>query len=368
MLTHEGKRPDIQGLRAWAVIFVVIAHISPTAFPGGFIGVDIFFVISGLVITQQMIRLKAEYPKQFLAHFYARRVRRILPSAILVLLLSFFATSYFLGVVAENDFKGDAGWVALFLANFHFQTLSLDYFAVGMQASPLQHYWSLAIEEQFYLVWPALFLLLTARRTNFKLATSVIATLVAISLIFSIYSTEVNKSPQFFNSFTRVWELGAGVLLALISKRPKLSITLELALLGSLILMGLYISSSMQWPRRTAVPVILVTSILLLRADTTQFSILKLRIFTYLGDLSFLIYLFHWPILIIVKSVRVSFDNFAVFIVLALTLFASILTHYIFEKPLRNSQLLIRKPLLTVSSSLIAISALATYFITTYNG
>jgi peptidoglycan/LPS O-acetylase OafA/YrhL len=368
MQERAQKRRDIQGLRAWAVLFVLIGHLAPGIFPGGFIGVDIFFVISGFVITQQMISLREKYPHSFLRNFYARRIRRIMPSAIFVLLLTFWATRYYLGIVAENDYKGSAGWVSLFLANFHFQKLSLDYFAAGQVIQPIQHFWSLSIEEQFYLIWPALFLVLSAIWLRSRATVAFLIFFIATSLTFSLYYSEGLKGPIFFNSFARVWELALGALLVYLPRRFKFSSTLEIATLALLLIAGLTVAPSMQWPRLTAVPVIIATCYLLHRGEGSKFSILSSGPMGYIGDLSYLIYLWHWPILIIVKNTRPIYDGRTIGIVLLLTLIATLVTHYAVEKPLRSSDLLLRKPIATIASALSLTTVISSYFFLTYKG
>ena len=362
------KRSDIQGLRAWAVLLVVCGHLFPEFLPGGFIGVDIFFIISGYVITQQMSRLRVEYPHSFLRNFYTRRIRRILPSALFVILISLFATHYYLGIVAENDFKGSAGWVTIFLGNFHFQSESLNYFSSGIVIQPLQHFWSLSIEEQFYLIWPALFLALWLIFKKERALVIALTAFAVLSLSYSIYSSEALKGSLFFNSFARVWELALGALLYLYPRRFKFLLLLETLVLALLLISAFTISPSMQWPRLTAIPVAALTAYLLLREENGGVSILKLAPMQFIGELSYLIYLWHWPILIIVKSTRLQYDHTSVVIILILTSLASLFTHYAIEKPLRRSEFLLKRPILTISGAISSIALASGYFFLTYKG
>ncbi len=362
------KRSDIQGLRAWAVLLVVCGHLFPEFLPGGFIGVDIFFIISGFVITQQMSRLRVEHPHSFLRNFYTRRIRRILPSALFVILISLIVTRFYLGIVAENDFKGSAGWVTIFLGNFHFQGESLNYFSSGIVIQPLQHFWSLSIEEQFYLIWPALFLALWLLFKEKRALVIALTTFAALSLAYSIYSSEVLKESLFFNSFARVWELALGALLYLYPRRFKFLPLLEAFVLALLLISAFRISPSMQWPRLTAIPVALLTAYLLLRSEDSHNSILKLAPMQFIGELSYLIYLWHWPILIIVKSTRPQYDNTSVAIILILTTVASLFTHYAIEKPIRRSELLLKRPILTITVAISLVALTSGYFFLTYKG
>ena len=149
-------RPDIQGLRALAVLLVIVAHAGFSTFAGGFVGVDVFFVISGFLITSLLVREATRSGRISLAGFYARRARRILPAAALVAIATVVASIVFLPLVRAVEVIKDSVWVAAFAANIRFASVGTDYFAQGEPASPLQHYWSLSVEEQYYLVWPLL--------------------------------------------------------------------------------------------------------------------------------------------------------------------------------------------------------------------
>src|ERR1700751_5309705 len=151
-------RPDIEGMRAVAVGLVVLYHGFHAPFTGGFVGVDVFFVISGFLITNLLLQEKTRNGRISISRFYARRVRRILPAATLVVLATVFAVYYWLGFIAGNQIADDAKWTAVFMANVHFGLLGTDYFGSQLLPSPLEHMWSLGVEEQFYLVWPGLFL------------------------------------------------------------------------------------------------------------------------------------------------------------------------------------------------------------------
>ena len=366
---RTARRGAIQGLRALAVLLVVAGHLAPQLIPGGFIGVDIFFVISGFVITQQMIDLREKYPKRFLLNFYARRIRRILPSALLVLTIGYVATKNYLGIVVANDYTSDATWVSIFLSNFHFQSQSLNYFASGIQISPLQHFWSLSIEEQFYLVWPALFLALLILKIPPRTRIVAISVITFTSLLTSLYLTEVRVDPIFFNTFPRIWELATGALLALVSWRVALPHSMEILTVILLITSSLFISQSMQWPRITTLPIIGLSALLLARrTDAHSSSLLNNPISRYIGDLSYLIYLWHWPILVIVKSLSSHLGAQEVFTTLLLTAVLSVITHHIFENPLRNSEMLIARPAVTVIAALALVAAVATTFSIAHQG
>jgi hypothetical protein len=362
-------RKDIQGLRALAVLLVVAGHLFPTIVKGGFIGVDIFFVISGFVITQQMLKSYLTTPKGFLLNIYARRIRRILPSALLVTGVSIWATNKLLGPVASNNATLDGGWATVFLSNFHFQNTALDYFATGTQPSVLQHYWSLSIEEQFYLIWPALFVLLFFKSISLRIRQIILVSVIALSLSIAMYQSFVNQSPIFFSTWTRIWELAVGALLAITSKTIQLPRFVLSTLIVLITVAAFVIPQTMQWPRLTTIPIIAATAILLLRNPRLgNFSIVENRVATYIGDLSYIIYLWHWPVLTITKGYYGKFGASEILIVIAATALLSVASHHLFENPLRYSKALSTKPALTVLAGVIAIAATTTTLFTNYQG
>ena len=152
-------RGDIQGLRALAVLTVIAGHAGVTFLPGGFVGVDVFFVISGYLISGLLFREVLGNGRFSLTTFYARRARRILPAATLVTVATVVASLFVLSLIDARQVVIDAVWSAAFAANFNFAQQDVSYFSQGSGVSPLQHYWSLAVEEQFYVVWPLLLLL-----------------------------------------------------------------------------------------------------------------------------------------------------------------------------------------------------------------
>lgn len=362
-------RKDIQGLRALAVLLVVAGHLFPSVVRGGFIGVDIFFVISGFVITQQMLNSDQSSQGGFLLDFYARRVRRILPSALLVTVVTIWAAGKFLGPVAENETTLAGGWATLFLSNFHFQYTALDYFAAGTQVSPLQHFWSLSIEEQFYLVWPAIFLLLFLRLTSLKFKQGFLLVVISLSLFTAVYQTLIDQTPIFFSTWTRIWELAAGAIVAISSRFIQLPRFATIGLVTALIVAGFVLPQSMQWPRLTTIPVIVATVLLLLRNPRiSHVTLLENKAATYIGDLSYIIYLWHWPVLVITQGFFGSFGTKEICMVVLLTALLSVATHHLYENPIRYSRHLSTKPLLTVSFGAISIAVMATILFTRYQG
>jgi peptidoglycan/LPS O-acetylase OafA/YrhL len=348
-------------------MLVIAGHLFPLSIKGGFIGVDIFFVISGFVITLQMTKLYSTSPSTFLRDFYSKRIKRILPSALLVTMLSLLATSYFLGPVAVNEAKQDGGWTTIFLGNFHFHNMSLDYFDTGTQASPFQHFWSLSIEEQFYLIWPALFLILMIKAKSIRTRQSVLLAIIGFSLSMALYLSEMKSDPIFFISSSRVWELAVGALLGLSTVSIRLPKSLINLCLSILLVASITISPTMQWPGFLSIPVIVATALILINNPSLgRVKALDNKMMRYIGDLSYLLYLWHWPIFIIIKGVSSSFGNVEKLYIALLTFALSVITHHFFENPIRFSTK--TTPGTTISLGISAVAVLSGALFITYQG
>jgi len=188
-------RPDIQGLRAVAVLLVVLYHAGFSGLSGGYVGVDVFFVISGFVITGLLLRERATSGRTSLFGFYGRRSRRIIPAATLVIVATVLLAYARLGIVIGNTTAGDARWTAFFLANFHFASIGTNYLTAQRPPSPLLNFWSLAVEEQFYLVYPTIFFLIAALRTRWSLhARLAIGLVVIIAVSFAVGDPDCLRS------------------------------------------------------------------------------------------------------------------------------------------------------------------------------
>ena len=211
-------RRDIQGLRALAVVAVILDHLlgGPA---GGFVGVDVFFVVSGFLITGHLLRSVERSGRISFADFYRRRVKRILPAALLVLAVTVVASYLLLTPARFATVLSDVLWAACFGANWHLIAVGTDYFQAAGPVSPIQHYWSLAVEEQFYLVWPVVLLLLAvlARRMRARLrlvAGAGLGLLTVLSFAWALAETAQEPTWAYFSTASRAWELGVGALLA----------------------------------------------------------------------------------------------------------------------------------------------------------
>lgn len=220
-------RADIQGLRAVAVVVVILDHLF--GWPaGGFIGVDVFFLISGFLITGLMLREHQKTGRISWVGFYKRRVRRIVPAAT-VCLVVVVAASYLIYLTSRFDsIKDDAVWSFFFMSNWHFAAIGTDYLGADGPVSPLQHFWSLAVEEQFYIVWPVILILVLGvlgrplrvrGRSANKALVVVVGLVVVASFVWAVWDTETAPTWAYFSTFTRGWELAVGALLAVAATR-----------------------------------------------------------------------------------------------------------------------------------------------------
>ena len=226
-----GFRPEIEGLRAIAVLGVVLYHAGLVYLPGGFVGVDVFFVLSGYLITGLMLSEVAGSGRLSLRDFYARRIRRLLPAAaVLVLAVTAVACAFILPATQRVVTAGDIRAAGLYVSNWRFAAQATDYLSDTSTPSPVLHYWSLGIEEQFYILWPVLIVAClfalrrySARRpgvanaaghvdfaTTRALLGVVIAVIAVGSLLWGVALTPHNESLAFFNTFTRIWSSPSG--------------------------------------------------------------------------------------------------------------------------------------------------------------
>jgi peptidoglycan/LPS O-acetylase OafA/YrhL len=327
-----GHRPEIQALRALAVALVVVYHLWPAALPGGFVGVDVFFVISGFLITSLLLREIERTGSVSLGRFWARRARRILPAALFTLLCAFVATVALVPINLWPQLLSELLASTAYVQNWHLASQAVDYFAVAERIeSPVQHYWSLALEEQFYFVWPVLLLLAAPTRRALTVA---IAAVTAASVVYSLLATAANPAAAYFLTPARAWEFGAGGLLALASERARPSARLCRLGLVTIVAGAVVITARTPFPGWAAfVPVLGTLAVIRARATTP---VLASRPVQFLGDISYSVYLWHWPLLVLAPyAVGHELDPRSRMVILLLTLLLAWLSKRALEDPLR---------------------------------
>ena len=216
---NHGHRRDIEGLRAIAVGLVVLYHLGVPGFDGGYIGVDVFFVVSGYLITNSLLGEAGKESGLRLRNFYARRIRRLLPISAVVLVATAVASALILEPGRIHNVGIDAIASGLFSSNWIFAGRATEYLQASLPPSPLQHYWSLSLEEQFYLVWPVLlvFGLAVDRRLKRRIVVPAsIGLIMLVSFVLSGLTTENHPTGAYFGLHTRAWELGLGALVAVV--------------------------------------------------------------------------------------------------------------------------------------------------------
>ena len=299
-------RPDLEGLRAVAVLLVLLYHAGVPGFGGGFVGVDVFFVLSGFLITSLLLRELHSTGTLSIAGFYARRARRLLPAAGLVLIVTLVGSVVFLSPLRIPTVSADIGAAGLYVSNFRFAAQANDYFAAGGTPSPVLHYWSLSVEEQFYIVWPGLLLLLYRwGRSWIGIAVGVI---VVASFGLSLVLTGVNQPVAFYLLPTRAWQLGVGALLSLAALRftrinPALGATLTLLGVVAAAAASLAFSDRTPFPGMAAALPVAAAALVIVggmpSGGTVASRWLAVRPVRYLGTISYSVYLWHWPLLVL---------------------------------------------------------------------
>ena len=360
-------RGDIQGLRAIAVLTVVAAHAGVPFLPGGFVGVDVFFVISGYLIAGLLYREVSARSTFSLTRFWSRRARRIVPAATVTLVITVALSSLWMSLVDARSVAQDGLWAALFAANFRFAASDTDYFSQDSATSPLQHFWSLAVEEQFYVVWPLLLLLTlavvaavrrrAARRGGDDAATGlpraaiavVLGTVVVASFAWSVVDSSANPTVAYFSPFTRAWELALGALVALAPLATtqrmgrRTATVLATGGLAAIVVACLTFTPDVVFPGyAAALPVL--GAVALLVAGSAGEEALTHRVvdnvgMRMVGDWSYSLYLWHWPALILPQqALQRSLTPLETVIALLVAVNLAALTFRFVETPFREGR------------------------------
>jgi peptidoglycan/LPS O-acetylase OafA/YrhL len=383
-------RPDIEGLRAVAVLAVIGFHADLPFLPGGYVGVDVFFVVSGFLITSKLRREFLETGSVRLGSFYAARAKRLLPSATLVLLAVVVAASLTVGWIEQAQIGADVTAAALFVSNWSFAAQATEYMGAGAGVSPLLNFWSLSLEEQFYFLWPLLILIVGFAwgrrdiRTGARALVVILGMLFVTSLWFSVSMADADASGAYFELQTRVWELAAGALasfgihrLARVGSRS--SAALVCIGLGVIVFSAVLYDSQTLYPGTAALaPVVGATFVILfgVQADPLlPVRLLAARPLQYVGRRSYSLYLWHWPVLVFAGLLAAGADAatrgigtesavappLAAFLAVLVSFALAAATYRWLEAPLRYSSWLVGRTRVVLLGALgcIAMSCLA---------
>jgi peptidoglycan/LPS O-acetylase OafA/YrhL len=378
------RRADIQGLRALAVTLVVIYHMG-LPLPGGFTGVDMFFVISGYVIMESLIREYRQSGRIRFRPFFLRRFKRLFPVLILVVTLTLVAASFFLPPFANEDRALQTGIGAIFIsANLVIELTTGDYFAPDARFNPLLHTWSLSVEEQFYLLFPLIVIagLWWGKRRGAPLTGLflLIAAVTVLSFVAAVMSERVNLPVgnsllSFYSPVPRAWEFGVGALLALAGQKMPApgAFASRVSAWGGVVLVGAgatLITPQTPFPGEWALLPVAGTALLVYagRSETPPLVIraLAVRPAVGLGDLSYSLYLWHWPLIVFV-TVGWSPSVFHLTIAVVVSLVLSWLSYRFVEQPLRVRATPTKKSVLGYVVAVFALPGvviLATWFLT----
>ena len=363
---------QIQGLRALAAILVVVFHAH--FLPGGFIGVDIFYVISGYLITGLILREIDSTGRLDVKAFYQRRIRRLLPTSVFVLFITALIAWLILPPINRSTLGRDFFAAATYMSNYLFAWWQNDYQNLGATPSPFIHYWSLAVEEQFYLLWP-IFLIFLARKSK-RVVFIGIAASTAASLILSIIFTQLTPIWAFYSLPTRAWELGFGALLVFLPTTAFKNRFMPWLAIAALIYSVLNFNENTPFPGKMALLPVLATAVLLatVRNWPPAFNALSNnRLSQWLGSISYPLYLWHWPALVLPSVALGRPLNFVerILCILLTVLLADLTSRYV-EQPIRYSKINARATFtgaiaITIISALmgITISSTASSVITT---
>jgi peptidoglycan/LPS O-acetylase OafA/YrhL len=338
--TKNPKRKEIQALRALAIALVFLYHLWPNKLTGGFVGVDVFFVISGFLITSHLIAAATSAGGLKLSTFYVRRIRRLLPASLLVLISVIAVT-----IVAAPQTLWQSTFANTFSSAFYYQNWALaagsvDYLGASNDTNPVQHFWSLSVEEQFYLVWPLLILgsvgLARRIRSDRGLDRSFIfATLCIVwvgSFVVSVLWTSSDQAFAYFATPTRAWEFAAGGLLAFLpaaiaQSRPRWSALFSWVGLAAIVYAAVTYTGDTLFPGWTAaVPVLGTCLIIAAGSPSSRLSpsgVYSIRPVQWVGDISYSVYLVHWPLIVLLPVVidrNLTLNDKLVVVVVALAL------------------------------------------------
>lgn len=344
--------PYIDGLRAVSILAVVLFHLDPRLLPGGFAGVDVFFTVSGFVVSSSLHDMRAESFRALAAFFYARRFRRIAPALLAMLAVTSLFAGLFTPYAYLSSFTFNVG-VAAFLGYSNIVLArGVDYFSPLGEFTPFTHTWSLAVEEQFYLVFPFIFFFLLKKRRMSAAAVGALALLCAASFAYGLVENRLPIDLGFYSSLARFWEIGAGVLLYTILFRTGLFETAGRAELAwatwsgcGLLALAFVMGAKTQFPVPGALPAVAGVAMAIVglhgRVPRSAPAFLLTRpAMLWLGALSYSLYLWHWPVFVMFRwTVGFSTPVHKV-VALVIAVVLAVLSFYLVERPLRRAAFL----------------------------
>jgi peptidoglycan/LPS O-acetylase OafA/YrhL len=360
------RRADIQGLRALAVLAVIGFHLL--GWPGGgYLGVDAFFVVSGFVITGVLVRERDLTGRISLRAFWIRRARRILPLALLVIVAVGVVAPWAWAGAKVASIRGDALWATLFAANWHYAARADTYFDTGSAPSPLLHYWSLGVEEQFYAVWPLLVVLVVAVAGGVHRHRAAIAALAVVaggaSVAWAVVQSGSDPTSAYYSTLTRVWELALGAALAALPAgavrlAPAARAALSWAGLATLVTAYVLVTPETGSPWPAALGAAVGTALVLVAgigAPAPGAVLLTNPVSGYLGDISYGLYLWHFPLVVLAPVVLAATGAVSAAAVLAGTLALAVISHHLVERPVLDAPGVRRRGMLAAAMGLVLL-------------
>jgi peptidoglycan/LPS O-acetylase OafA/YrhL len=358
-------RPDVEGLRAVAIVAVVLAHAGVGLAAGGFAGVDVFFVISGFLITQLLVRELDCTGAISLTRFFAGRVKRLMPQVLVAIAAVVVASSLLLSPVRADLVADDVMAAGVYAMNWRLSASAVDYFAAGDADRPLDHFWSLAVEEQFYVVWPLLLLLLACllRRRRGALhgtLTVVLAAIAGTSFAFAVRLADTAPEQAYFSAPARAWELAVGGLLALVLLRRPLPRAATAAAgwggAAAIAAAVLVLDAGAAMPGAPALLPVLGAAALLAAGTSAAPSLptraLSTRPARFVGRISYAWYVWHWPALVFAAAALGPLTTLEGLAVSMASLVPALFTHRFVEEPLRRSKAHLRRPRAILAAAL----------------
>jgi peptidoglycan/LPS O-acetylase OafA/YrhL len=353
--SHESAfRADIEGFRGIAVLLVVAFHADMPGLSGGFIGVDVFFVLSGFLITNLIVREIASNGRLDLVRFYGRRARRLMPALGVVVVATLIAGAFVYPAMDRAVFSQAAKATSLYASNLWFMGRGLDYFAEDQSSNVFLHTWSLAVEEQFYIFWPALIALTFGKSKSRRWLAAMLLSVSVLSLIGCVLLTPRRNMWAFFGSPARAWEFGFGGVLCILPDFGEKHRTLRRAIgwggLAALVGAGLVLTRGTRFPGFAALLPVLGTVAVLIANDAggPLKTFLANKPLLWIGRRSYSWYLWHWPVLLMIGALLPD----ATWIAKAAGVIASLaladLTFRLVENPVRFNPYLMSRPLLSV--------------------